>query len=280
MTAGTAIIPKNRAKDWRIAPAIGRLAAGVYMALVALFLTVPVLVVILVSFDVAEYVQFPPTGLTLKWYSRILASETMRLAIANSAIVGICSTAIAVTLGVPAAYLIARRNFYGRDALFALLLSPLTIPWVVFGLALLNFWSALQLPRNLFAIVIAHAVMGLPYVVRTCAAVLVGTPVSFELAARTLGANQRRAFFLVTLPMMRMAIVAGAMFCLLISFINVPVPLFLTTSSTVTVQVAIFSQMLSNYDPTIAAISTVQLVMILLAFYAAQRIANLREFLA
>jgi putative spermidine/putrescine transport system permease protein len=266
-------------RDGRIAVTLGRLAVAVYMILVALFLAVPVLVVILVSFDVADYVQFPPTGLTLKWYARILASDTMRLAVLNSAIIGIGSTVIAVVLGVPAAYLIARRDFPGRDTLFAFLLSPLTIPWVVFGLALLNFWSATGLPRNLIALAVAHAVIGVPYVVRTCVAVLVGIAPSFELAARTLGANQYRAFFLVTLPMMRMAIVAGAMFCLLISFINVPVPLFLTTSSTITIQVAIFSQMLSNYDPTIAAISTIQLVMILLAFYAGQRIANVHEFL-
>src|SRR5690606_10082233 len=135
----------------------------------------------------------------------------------------------------------------------ALLLSPLTIPWVVFGLAILNFWNAAGLPRNLFAIVIAHAVIGLPYVVRTCVAVLISISPSCELAARTLGASHHRAFVLVTLPMMRMAVVAGAIFCLLISFINVPVPLFLTTASTTTIQVAIFSQMLSNTDPTVAA---------------------------
>jgi putative spermidine/putrescine transport system permease protein len=264
----------------RLAPIAGRLSMSAYILLVGLYLTVPVLIVILVSFDSADYVQFPPSGLTLKWYARILSSETMRLAIFNSAIVGISCTVIAVVLGVPAAYLLVRRKFFGRDTLFAVLLSPLTIPWVVFGLAILNFWSALQLQRNLLAIIIAHTVMGLPYVVRTCTAVLMGITTSYELAARTLGASQFRAFFLVTLPMIRMAIIAGAMFCLLISFTNVPVPLFLTTASTITIQVAIFSQMLSNYDPTIAAISTVQLIMILFAFYIGQRIANLREFLA
>jgi putative spermidine/putrescine transport system permease protein len=272
--------PDNASKMPRLGRAFGRLAFSIYIGLVGLFLAVPVLIVVLVSFDVADYVQFPPSGLTLKWYARILASDTTRLAILNSIIVGIGSTVIAVSLAVPAAYLIVRRNFHGREALLTLLLSPLTIPWVVFGLALLNFWSALELPRNLFAIIIAHAVIGLPYVVRTCTAVLANVPPSFELAARTLGASQRRAFILVTLPMMRMAIVAGAMFCLLLSFVNVPVPLFLTTSSTITVQVAVFSQMQSNYDPTIAAISTVQLVLIIVSFYAAQRLANLREFLA
>jgi putative spermidine/putrescine transport system permease protein len=107
--------------------------------------------------------------------------------------------------------------------------------------------------------------MGIPYVIRTCVAALAGVSPAFELAARNLGASPLRAFVRITLPMMRMGIVAGATFCLLLSFINVPVPLFLTTSSTITVQVAIFSYMLSNTDPGVAAIATIQLFIILAA---------------
>ncbi|OFW08885.1 MAG: hypothetical protein A3H27_04740 [Acidobacteria bacterium RIFCSPLOWO2_02_FULL_59_13] len=258
---------------------MARVSIAAYVFFAAVFLTVPVLIVILVSFDTADYVQFPPSGMTLKWYARIAASETWRTAIVNSAIVGVGSTLLAVVTGVPAAYLIARRDFRGRNALLALLLSPLTIPWVVFGLAILNFWGAANLPRNLFAIIVAHSVIGVPYVVRTCLAVLVNISPSCELAARTLGADQKRAFMLVILPMIQMAIISGAIFCLLISFINVPVPLFLTTASTPTMQVAIFSQMLSNTDPTVAAVSTIQLAMILLAFYIGQRVARLGDFL-
>jgi putative spermidine/putrescine transport system permease protein len=274
------VSPTNgRMAGVRLPRLLGRFAMSSYIALVVLFLTVPVLVVILESFDTADYVQFPPSGITLKWYAVIWGSNTFRVAVANSIIVGLASTALAILLGLPAAYVLARRDFRGRNALFALLLSPLTVPWVVFGLAMLSFWSATGLPLSLLTIVIAHTVMGLPYVVRTCVAVLLGISPSFELAARTLGATRRRAFILVTLPMMRMAIIASAIFCLLISFINVPVPLFLTTASTLTIQVAIFSQMLSNTDPSVAAIATVQLGIILLAFYVGQRVAKLGDFL-
>lgn len=282
MTVALGFLPSEAAELQRagLRRALWLLAKAAYLVLVVLFLAVPVLVVIVVSFDVADYVQFPPSGLTLRWYSEIAASSTWRTAIFNSAIVGIASTTAAVAMGVPAAYVIARREFIGRTAVFAFVLSPLTIPWVVFGLAILNFWSLTGLPRNLAAIVIAHTVMGLPYIVRTCVAVLVGIPSSFEKAARTLGASASEAFFLVTLPMMKMAIIAGAIFCLLISFINVPVPLFLTTASTPTIQVALFSQMLSNTNPTVAAISVIQLALILVALYAGQRVAKLGDFLA
>jgi putative spermidine/putrescine transport system permease protein len=250
-----------------------RLFWPAYLSVVVVYLTLPMLVVVLASFDSAEYVQFPPSGLTLKWYFRVFNSESIMLAIENSAIVGAGSTALAVILGVPASILIARGRFPGRSFLYAFILSPL-----VFGLALLYFWNAVGLPITLGALIVGHTVIGLPYVVRTCTGVLVGIAPSYELAARTLGASRLRAFFLVTLPMMQMGIAAGAAFCLLLSFINVPVALFLTTSSTLTIQIAIFSYMLSSYDPTIAALSTIQLALILTALYAAQKIANIREF--
>jgi putative spermidine/putrescine transport system permease protein len=255
-----------------------RLFWPAYLSVVVVYLTLPMLVVVLASFDSAEYVQFPPSGLTLKWYFRVFNSESIMLAIENSAIVGAGSTALAVILGVPASILIARGRFPGRSFLYAFILSPLTVPWIVFGLALLYFWNAVGLPITLGALIVGHTVIGLPYVVRTCTGVLVGIAPSYELAARTLGASRLRAFFLVTLPMMQMGIAAGAAFCLLLSFINVPVALFLTTSSTLTIQIAIFSYMLSSYDPTIAALSTIQLALILTALYAAQKIANIREF--
>ena len=257
----------------------GSVLLGGYVALIAVFLAVPVLVVILASFDTADYVQFPPEGLTLRWYARIWNSASIRTAIWNSAIVGLFSTLLAVAVGVPASVLIARGEFRGRSALYALALSPLTVPWVVFGLALLYFWIAARLPLSLTALVVGHAVMGLPYIVRTCVGVLVGISPNFELAARTLGASRARAFLIVTLPMMQMGIVAGAAFCLLLSFVNVPVALFLTTTSTLTVQIAIFSYMLSNYDPSVAALATIQLVIILAGLAIAQRVANVRDLL-
>lgn len=274
---------RPRAASGSLRYAAGRAAARgalwLYLAAVSIFLAVPVFIVVLISFDTADYVQFPPRGLTLKWFEYVFASESLMLALRNSAIVGVGCTLMALAVGVPAALVVARRRFLGRDTLYALLLSPLTVPWIVVGLAILFLWVSLGLEKTLFGLMVGHAVVGLPYVVRTCVAVLSGIAPSYELAARTLGAGRIRTFFLITLPMMRMGIVAGAVFSFLISFINVPVPLFMTTSDNLTLPVAIFSYMLSNFDPGVAAISTVQLVLILLAFYIAQRFANLGNFL-
>lgn len=270
----TAVPPRSRRRiRW------GSILMTAYVGLITVFLTLPVLVVILASFDAADYVQFPPEGLTLRWYARVWNSASIMGAITNSAIVGLFSTLLAVGVGVPASVLIARGEFRGRNALYAFALSPLTVPWVVFGLALLYLWIAARLPLNLTALVVGHAVMGLPYVVRTCVGVLVGISPNYELAARTLGAGRVRTFLSVTFPMMQMGVVAGAAFCLLLSFVNVPVALFLTTTSTLTVQIAVFSYMLSNYDPSVAALATIQLVIIIAGLAITQRIANVRDML-
>jgi putative spermidine/putrescine transport system permease protein len=261
------------------AKALKRTLVALYLALIIVFLALPTLLVVVVSLDTVNYMQFPPSGFSLKWYEAIFASSTMRLAIVNSIIVAFASTLAALLFGVPAALCIARLRFPGRDTLYAFLLSPIAVPWVVFGLALLYLWSAAGIARNLTAIVIGHIAMGLPFVIRTCVAVLSGISPSYDLAARALGARRWQSFVYVTLPMMQAGIVAGAVFCILLSFINVPVPLFLTTSSSVTIQVAVFSYLLSNYDPGVSAVSTIQLLIILAALYVAQRVANLREFL-
>lgn len=270
-------LPATKRLPW--AKMLKRAIWGAYLLLIAVFLALPAVLVVISSFDAADYMQFPPKELTLKWFATVLQSDTMQLAILNSIIVGAVTTIICVLLAVPAALVIVRRQFPGRDTLFALLMSPIAVPWVVFGLAMLYLWSALSWQRDLSTIILGHTVMGVPYVLRTCVAVLGGVSPSYELAARTLGADRWRSFVLVTLPMMRSGIIAGAVFCLLLSFINVPVPLFLTTSSSTTIQVAIFSYLLSNYDPGVAAISTIQLVIILLSLYVAQRLANVREFI-
>ncbi|MFI4986087.1 MAG: ABC transporter permease [Alphaproteobacteria bacterium] len=250
-----------------------------YLVLAALFFAVPVLVVVLVSFDAAGYVKFPPSGLTLDWYRRVFAAASMRLALLNSVEVGLGCTLLSLALGVPAAIVLARRRFRGRDAIYSLVMSPLTVPWIIIGLALLFLWGALGLRLNIVTLILGHTIVGIPYVVRTSTAALAGIDIAYELAARNLGAGRIEAFWRVTLPMMRMGILAGASFVLLISFVNVPVSLFVTTSDTVTLPIAIFSYLLSNYDPGVAAIATVQMAVILVVLALAQRIANARDFL-
>lgn len=236
-----------------------------YIILISALLVFPLLVVLLISFDTSPYIKFPPSGYHLQWYRSLPDNPSFTLSFINSLIVAAASTAIAVLVAVPAALAISRRDFPGRDLIYTLCLSSLTVPWVVYGVALLILWSVMGLPLSLWTLVFGHAVIGAPYVLRTVVAVLVEMPPAYERGARSLGANAFTAFRTITLPLMAPGLLAGASFAFIVSFVNIPVSLFVTTADNLTMPVAVFNYMQYNFDPGVAAFSMVQLVV--LAFF-------------
>lgn len=258
----------------RATGAVGRGLLGFYVALMTMILVFPLAVVALISFDTASYISFPPKGFGLGWYHSILENPTFVLSFVNSLIVAASSTALALILGVPAALVITRWEFRGRQLLYGLCLSSLTVPWIVYGLALLLLWSALGLQLSLSTLIFGHTVIGAPYVLRTAVAVLVNLSPFYEKAARSLGASPWMAFWTVTMPLMTAGIRAGAAFAFIISFVNIPISLFVTTAENITMPVAVFNYMQYNFDPSVAAFSIVQLFVILLFMGFAVRAAR------
>ena len=245
-----------------------------YILLVSLLLVFPLLVVLLISFDTSPYIKFPPSGYHLQWYQTLPDNPNFKLSFINSLIVASASTIIALLVGVPAALVIARRNFPGRNALYTLCLSSLTVPWVVYGVALLFLWSVLGLQLSLWTLIFGHAVIGAPYVLRTAVAVLADMPPAYERSARSLGASAFTTFRTVTLPLMTPGLLAGASFSFIVSFVNIPVSLFVTTADNITMPVAVFNYMQYNFDPGVAAFSIVQLVVIAIFIGFAVRAAR------
>ena len=233
-----------------------------YIVLISLVLLFPLAVVLLISFDTSAYIKFPPSGFQLQWYRSLLDNPDFLLSFENSLIVAASSTVLSLFVAVPAALLIARRAFFGRDLLYALCLSSLTVPWIVYGVALLFLWSMLGLRLSIWTLIFGHTVIGAPYVLRTAVAVLINMPTAYERSARSLGASAVRTFFTVTLPLMAPGIRAGAAFAFIVSFVNIPVSLFVTTADNVTMPVAVFNYMQYNFDPGVAAFSIVQLIVI------------------
>jgi putative spermidine/putrescine transport system permease protein len=246
----------SRSTNWR-APVFNG-----YILLISALLVFPLLVVLMISFDTSPYIKFPPSGYHLKWYTSLPDHPNFMLSFVNSLIVASTSTAIAVLVGVPAALIIARRQFPGRNLLYTLCLSSLTVPWVVYGVALLFLWSVLGLPLSLWTLVFGHAVIGAPYVLRTAVAVLLDMPPTYERGARSLGAGPFTTFRTITLPLMAPGLLAGASFSFIVSFVNIPVSLFVTTADNITMPVAVFNYMQYNFDPGVAAFSIVQLIVI------------------
>lgn len=233
----------------------GRLILSCFSWLALFYLALPLFIIISVSFTETQYLKFPPEGFTLAWYWQFLRDPSYLWAIWISAVIAIGATAIALLLGVPAALAIARAEFPGRRALVAMFLSPLILPTIVLGAAVLQYSAALGYARTLWAILLGHAALVIPYVVRATIAALARFDLSLEEAARDLGASAVETFFRVTLPLIRPGIIAGAIFAVIISWINVELSIFNTTAAVMTIPVKLFNYIQYNVDPMIAAVS-------------------------
>jgi putative spermidine/putrescine transport system permease protein len=182
-------------------------------------------------------------------------------------------------VNVPAAYAVARHAFPGREALLAFLMSPLMLPGVVIGFAVVRFYGAIGFPLSLTGLVLAHVVVTLPYSLRTIAASLAGLDRSLEEAAVTLGAHPVRAFRWVTLPLIKPGLIAGAVFVFITSFDNVTVSLFLVSPRFSVLPMWLFSYVEQSGDPIAAAIATALTVTSLVVVVLLDRFIGLRGHL-
>jgi len=224
--------------------------------LVALYLLLPVIVVIATSVTTTAYPVFPPRGFTLRWFETFLGTPEFVSGMRLSALLAGTATLIATCLGTAAALGLARGPRRPGSALSALFLSPIVFPAVVLGLALLIFYSRTGLAGSFLGMAAAHVVLVTPFVVRMVGASLAEFDDSVEEAARNLGAGWLRVFFQVTLPIIRPGVVAGAVFAFIISFDELVVTLFLAGPGLQTLPIRVFTFVQYSSTPVISAIST------------------------
>ena len=205
------------------------------------FLLLPMVILVFASFTSASYVSFPPLGFTLKWYGEALRRREFLDSLKLSLIVAIGTSAIAMVLGTMVAVGIVRYRFAGRELINAFFMSPLIIPTVVIGIALLQFYNQVGLATGVTTLIIGHVIVTMPYAIRLVASSLTGLDRNIELAARTLGAAPIRAFLKVTLPLIVPGVVAGSVFAFITSFDNVTISIFLATPRMVTLPVRIYN---------------------------------------
>lgn len=247
------------------------------VALVAAFILAPIVVVVAVSLTDSPIPEFPPRGLTLRWYAHALSEDVFTTSALNSLWLATLATAIATPLALAAAYGLVRGRFRGRDAIQTLLLAPLVVPSLVIGLAILLAFSGMGVRDVGARLVGAHVLITFPYMVRTILASLARLDPAVEEAARTLGASALRCFVLVTLPLVRPGVVAGMLFAFIVSFDNVSLSLFLTNARTNTLPIAILNYVEYNFDPSVAAISTMLVAFSLGAALLVERLVGLRR---
>ncbi len=234
---------------------------GLWLGLVGLtlaFLATPLLVSALLAFDDRNYLgPLPPPGLSLHWFARLFSQDYIASALATSLEIAGLATLINVIVGAAAAVGLDRLRFWGRDALLAAFISPLIVPAVVIGFALLLFLSRLGVFNGFARLLCGHVVITLPYTLRAALTSLAGQDARLVEAALVLGATERQVFWSVTVPLIRTGVVAGGIFAFATSLDDVSVSTFLTDPVTTTLPVALVANMRASFDLTIAAASVV-----------------------
>ena len=249
-----------------------------YTILVYVFMFAPIAVVIVLAFNPEQFGSFPMQGFSLRWFVRLAQNETILHAFKVSLILGFFTALISTGIGILAAMAFVRYEFRGKNTLNTMLLSPIMIPEVILGVALLLFIRWLQQPKSFMLLLIGHVVLTLPYVLLIVQARLVGIKKEYEEAARSLGANGFQTFKEVTLPLLMPAILAGMLFSFTISFDDVTATLFWATAQNQTVPVRIFGMLRHSISPEINALGTVMILLTvttpLLAGYLTRKFAG------
>jgi putative spermidine/putrescine transport system permease protein len=260
---------------------IGRWLLNGSAAVAFLYILLPLGFVTWLSFYSQEIPSYPPEGYTLRWFRAIMSNDRFIDGLLLSLQLALIATALGLLLSVPAAICVSYFRFRGRELLNNLLLFPLMVPGVVLGTALYIFHveteiaTGLPILGSLGGLVWGHVLLTIPWIVRLVVASLAGFDRTLEEAAQNLGATPWTTFRRITLPGILPGIVAGAMFAFVASFGNLEMSLFLVGPGRTTLPIAILQYLQWKIDPTIAAISVVQILLIAAAMLITDRFVRL-----
>ena len=259
--------------------------------MIFIFLIAPILVVIPLSFNAEPYftftekmLKFDPTGFSLRWYDLLLTfgmldPETVRdgnwwadawananwiNAAKNSLIIGFFSTILATALGTLAALGLSRPEMPYRRAITAVLISPMIVPIIITATGMFFFYSAVGLANSYFGIILAHATLGIPFVIITVTATLVGFDHSLTRAAANLGANPRVSFFKITMPLILPGVISGALFAFVTSFDEVVVVLLVAAHDQQTIPRQMWNGIREQISPAILSVATILVIISIL----------------
>ena len=229
-------------------------------AAIIAFLVLPTIIVIPMSFSASQYLEFPPRHWSLRWYANYLDSPAWMQATATSLKAGTLTALVATPLGTIAAYGLFLSRLRAARVVTSVLLTPIIVPVILVGIGVFYSYVHLRLVNTLLGLVLAHSMLAIPLVTIVATSALRSYDMSQEMVARSLGASRPRAFLLVTLPQIRFAVTTAAVLAFLTSFDEVVVALFVSGGDNSTLTRAMFLALRDQIDPTIAAISTVMIV--------------------
>ncbi|HEY4296298.1 MAG TPA: ABC transporter permease [Paraburkholderia sp.] len=239
-------------------------------ALVLAFLVVPCLLVIPMSFSADSFLHFPPHHLSLRWYRSFLASDDWLRGARVSLEVALATVVFATALGTAGAYAIRHLGGKFGGVVRTVFMLPMIAPVILIAVGVFFVYARLGLNNSLAGLVLAHTLLALPYVVITVGAGLETCDLTHEMVARSLGAGRMRAFFEITLPQIAPAIYSSLLFSFMTSFDETVIVLFISGGDTSTLTRLMFENIRDQQDPTIAAISTLLILISTAALVGAQ----------
>jgi spermidine/putrescine transport system permease protein len=236
-----------------------RAVLGLWSALVFAFLYLPIFVLVAYSFNTSR-LNIRWEGFTFQWYGQVWANAPLMRALNNSLIVAAITTVVSVGLGTLGAWLLHRYQFRGARMLQTLVGLPVMMPEIIMGMSLLVLFATLAVPLGFTTVIIAHITFCFPFVLLPVQARLAGLDPALEEAALDLGATPLRAFWLVIVPCLQPAIVAGALMAFTLSMDEVIVTYFTTSPASATLPLRIFGMAKVGLNPMLNALSAVFLV--------------------
>ena len=239
-----------------------------------IFLLAPIVIVLVQAFNGSELMSFPPQELSLRWFYAFFADTQFTTALWFSLKLGLIAAAISTVLGTMAGIALAHAGS-GGAFLQTLLLSPLYVPRVLVGLALLLAFAWLNVSGSLGGMIAAHVLITMPYATRTVMVGMRAVSASVQEAARVLGATRLQTFWLVTFPIIRASLLSGFVFALIISFSDIYLALFISGPNSITLPMRLFTFMEWDQSPLVAAASAIQILIILFVILVTGRLFGL-----
>ena len=257
---------------------IARVAAGAGIAAIYLFLLSPVVIIALSSFSATSSGIFPPSSFSLRWYTEFLHSRGFIAAFRFSLGLGLIASVVSTAIGLCAAYAIVRLLGRRRELGQSLVLLPMMLPQILVSVALLFGLMVVPIPE-IVALIVGHVLICLPFTVACIIASLDSVDVQLESAALTLGASRFRVLREVTIPLVALGLLSALILAFIVSFGDVYVALFLSSPGHTTLPIEIFSYMQWESTPVVAAITTVQVLLIVILGLVVERLIGLRQIM-
>lgn len=240
--------------------------SNLYLALVMLITYLPILVVVIFSFNDSK-LTVGWKGFTLRWYKELFRDAALMEALGNSIVLGLLSVLLAAVIGTLGAIGMARVHFKTKGMMEYLSTIPIIVPEIILAMAFMAFFSLLGLPFGMVTLVISHTAFCIPYVFMMVKARLVGIDKSLEEAARDLGASPARTFWDITLPLIMPAVLSGCILAFAMSFDDVVISIFVTGPTLSTLPIKVYTQIKTGVTPEINALCTMVLLVVIAGLF-------------